>query len=202
MLNNLWRRLRPQDEEATNPKGKTAVAPLEQFRAQIDDFIGHHPQSPLSTEDRYDFEGLNYYEANDDLIITATVTRLPDDEPLVKMDTSTNEVRLYRRWGQFSFTIDGQPAQLTIYSDPHGHDLFLPFKDSTNGQETYGAGRYLDNHRPGLHQLSNAQMEVDFNYSYNPYCAYSVTYSCPLPPRENWLNVPIRAGEKKFRDEA
>ncbi|MCI0396478.1 MAG: DUF1684 domain-containing protein, partial [Chloroflexi bacterium] len=73
-----------------------------------------------------------------------------------------------------------------------------PFRDTTNGQETYGAGRYLDSHRPGLNQLGPDRFEVDFNYSYNPYCAYSEYYSCPLPPRENWLKVPIRAGEKNY----
>ena len=171
---------------------------LADLRAQIDDFMGHHPQSPLDWEQREDFSGLSYYDENEDLIVEGELERLPDDEPLIEMTTNTGEIRPYRRWGQFSFEVDGEAAVLTIYSDPHGHELFLPFKDATNGDETYGAGRYLDNHRPGLQPLAGDRIEIDFNYAYNPYCAYSPSYSCPLPPRENWLAVPLRAGEKNF----
>ena len=170
------------------------------FRAQIDDFIAHHPQSPLTANQRIDFDGLKYYEPNDALVMTAVIDYFDDDEPLIEMDTSTGDKRLYRRWGRFSFTVSGEEAILTIYADPQGQDLFLPFRDATSGKETYGAGRYMDNHRPGLTLLASSEIEVDFNYAYNPYCAYNLAYSCPLPPRENWLNVPIEAGEKNFED--
>lgn len=169
---------------------------LSEFRRQTDDFMGGHPQSPLDEEQRASFAGLAYFEAKEDLVFEVEVERFPADEPLLEMETSTGEVRPFRRWGRFSFTVDGQPAVLTIYYD--GQGLFLPFKDATNGPESYGAGRYLDNHRPGLEQISTQRFRVDFNYCYNPYCAYSPYYSCPLPPRENWLSVPIRAGEKAF----
>lgn len=171
---------------------------LTDFRAQVDDFMGSHPQSPLDWQQRQNFEGVNYYDENEDLIIEVEIERLPDDEPMIEMSTNTGEIRPYRRWGQFAFSVDGVQAVLTIYSDLHGKELFLPFKDLTNGAETYGAGRYLDNHRPGMQQLAGDRLEIDFNYAYNPYCAYSPAFSCPLPPRENWLAVPIRAGEQKF----
>lgn len=158
--------------------------------------MAHHPQSPLDEEQRDRFTGLAYFAANDDLIFETEVERFADDEPLLEMETSTGEARPFRRWGRFLFTVEGQPASLTIYFD--GHGLFLPFKDATNGTETYGAGRYLDNHRPGLDLRGAHKIHVDLNYAYNPYCAYSPYYSCPLPPRENWLVVPIRAGEKDF----
>jgi uncharacterized protein (DUF1684 family) len=116
------------------------------------------------------------------------------------METNTGDRRHYRRWGRLSFEVDGRPAALTIYSDPYDEDYFLPFRDATNGDETYGAGRYLDNHRPGVERTGENTFIIDFNYAYNPYCAYSERYSCPLPPRENWLDVPIRAGEKKYKD--
>ena len=126
------------------------------------------------------------------------IERFPDDEPMVEMTTNTGELRQYRRWGRFTFQVDGEEAALTVYSDPDGQELFMPFRDATSGPESYGSGRYMDNHRPGLRQLPDGRLEVDFNYCYNPYCAYSPAYSCPLPPHENWLTVPIRAGEKKF----
>ena len=171
---------------------------LAQFRAEVDEFMSQHPQSPLPAAQLAAFSGLHYFAGDPVFRFTAAVTRFVADEPLIEMETSTGEMRLYRRWGKFSFEVDGQTAVLTIYSDPHGYDFFLPFRDATNGRETYGAGRYLDSHRPGLELLSAATVEVDFNFAYNPYCAYSPEYSCPLPPRENWLTVPIRAGEMAF----
>lgn len=171
---------------------------LTRFRAEIDDFLAHHHQSPLDMEQRQAFKGLDYYPENPDLRFEVTVERFGEDEPLIEMQTSTGDVRPYQRWGRIEFTIEGETAALTIYSDPYHGDFFLPFKDATNGRETYGAGRYLDNHRPGLRHLQGDEFEIDFNYAYNPYCAYNENYSCPLPPAENWLKVPIRAGEKKF----
>ena len=167
---------------------------LQAFRQQIDDFMQFHPQSPLDEEQRDNFHGLSYYDDNPALKLAVRVERLPDDEPLIEMETSTGDARPFRRWGTFDFVVEDQPARLTLYSDPSGEEFFLPFRDATSGDETYGAGRYLDNHRPGVQQVGEADFEIDFNYAYNPYCAYSPHFSCPLPPRENWLLVPIRAG--------
>lgn len=171
---------------------------LQDLRDQIDDFLAHHPQSPLTRQQKDAFRGLDYYDDDHSMTFTVPVERFADDEPLMEMETSTGDRRLYRRWGRFHFTVDGTEATLTIYSDPDGTDFFLPFRDVTSGKETYGAGRYMDNHRPGLQPISETEVEVDFNFAYNPYCAYNPNFSCPLPPAENWLKVPIRAGEKKF----
>jgi uncharacterized protein (DUF1684 family) len=172
---------------------------LTRLRAEIDDFMAHHPQSPIGWEERGDFAGLNYYEEDRRYRFTVVLQLFPEDEPLIEMQTSTGDSRQYERWARFDFTVEGEAAALTIYRDPYSHDLFLPFKDATNGEETYGAGRYMDNHRPGLELVSSTEIEVDFNYCYNPYCAYNEAYSCPLPPPENWLKVPIRAGEKTYQ---
>ena len=171
---------------------------LNDFRAEVDDFFQFHPQSPLDDAQRDAFQGIQYFETNDDLVLEVEPEYFPGDEPLTEMTTNTGEKQLYKRWARFTFQVGGEEAALTVYSDPHGHDLFMPFRDATSGPESYGAGRYMDNHRPGLRQLPGGKLEVDFNYAYNPYCAYSESYSCPLPPRENWLSVPIRAGEKKL----
>jgi uncharacterized protein (DUF1684 family) len=169
------------------------------FRSEVDDFFQFHPQSPLDDAQRETFEGLNYYDTNEDLILEVEVERFPENEPLFEMTTNTGEQRIYRRWGRFTFQVNGEEAALTIYSNPQGHELFMPFRDATSGPESYGAGRYMDNHRPGLRRLPDGKLEIDFNYAYNPYCAFSLSYSCPLPPAENWLAVLIRAGEKKFK---
>jgi len=172
---------------------------LQQFRMELDDFMEFHPQSPLDDDQRDGFAGLDYYDENPALVFVVAVEPLPDDEPLIEMETSTGDARPFRRWGTFAFEVNGEPAQLTIYSDPTGEEFFLPFRDATSGKETYGAGRYLDNHHPGLRPLDEDEFEVDFNYAYNPYCSYSPYFSCPLPPRENWLIVPVLAGERDFR---
>lgn len=174
-------------------------ADLADFRDAVDDFMQFHPQSPLEDDQRDEFSALDYYPENEDLVLEVEVVRFPDDEPMIEMVTNTGDIRPHRRWGKFTFAVDGKEAALVIYSDAHGHDFFIPFRDKTNGHETYGAGRYLDNNRPGVAQIGENLFAIDFNYAYNPYCAYNEGYSCPLPPRENWLNVPIAAGEKKFK---
>ena len=171
---------------------------LMQLRQQVDQFMRHHPQSPLSAAQKADFGGLTYYEEDPALRFEVEVELFPSTQPMVTMETSTGEKRPYRQYGRFQFTVDGQDAELTLYSDLYGQDFFLPFRDATSGKETYGAGRYLDNHRPSIAQIQGNRFRIDFNFAYNPYCAYSESYSCPLPPQENWLSVPIAAGEKKF----
>lgn len=175
------------------------MSPLTLFREEIDDFMQYDPHSPLEHQDQQNYNGLNYYDENPNFIFEATIEHFPEDEPAVTMQTSTGDIRNFRRWGHFPFTVDGQTVQLTIYSDEEGYDLFLPFKDKTNGDTTYGAGRYLDNNRPGLRLPDENRLIIDFNYCYNPYCAYSEYYSCPLPPRENWLPIAIPAGEKNYK---
>jgi len=175
------------------------VSELSRFRAEIDDFMAYHPQSPLTEEQQEAFQGLHYYDENPELALEVEVERFSEEEPLIEMETSTGDRQHFRRWGRFSFEIDGKEASLVIYSDPQGGGFFLPFKDATSGRETYGAGRYLDSHRPGLQRLEEGRFEIDFNYAYNPYCAYNENYRCPLPPAENWLKVPIHAGEKSFK---
>lgn len=164
--------------------------PLALQRQQKDDFFKTHQHSPLPTESRKDFKGLDYYEYNADLNLTVTVTPFEQQES-VPIQTTTGEIRQYTRYGNFTFSVDGEDAQLTIYETPHGY--FLPFVDSNAGNETYGAGRYLD-----LERLNDDSFHVDFNLAYNPYCAYNEAYSCPITPAENRLKVPIRAGEKTY----
>ena len=118
------------------------------------------------------------------------------DPQVVPMQTSTGDEAEYLRWARIRFTVGGDEAQLTVYRDPSSGGYFLPFQDANAGGETYGAGRYLD-----LEARDDGRLHVDFNYAYNPYCAYNERWSCPLPPAENRLTVALRAGEKIFDDE-
>ena len=170
---------------------------LEQFRKQIDDFFHHHSQSPLDNQQKQNFRGLSYFPPNKDLILEVELEWLPPFDTL-EIPTSSGETKQFRRLGKFSFAVNGTETQLTVLSNLDGHELFIPFRDATSGKESYGGGRYLDDHRPGVVEIGRNRYRIDFNYAYNPWCAYSPDFSCTLPPRENWLSIPIRAGEQAF----
>ena len=166
------------------------ITELESFRREKDDFFAHDRHSPLTTQQKREFHGLNYFPEDPDLRFEAKVEEFPNKER-VEMQTSTGDVQVYRRHSRFTFRVDGQEVALSIYESDNG--FFLPFVDSLAGKETYPAGRYLE-----PEPLSGGRFLIDFNLAYNPYCAYNEHWSCPLTPFENRLKVPIRAGEKIF----
>jgi uncharacterized protein (DUF1684 family) len=171
-----------------------AVTRLDVFRREKDDFFRHDPNSPLTPEQRLGFTGLRYFPENPALRLTVDVEPFAEAET-IRMQTSTGDVQTYERYGRFTFEVDGRPAALTVYRVDGSY--FLPFVDALAGGETYGAGRYLE-----PEELPDGRLEVDFNYAYNPYCAYNENWSCPIPPAENRLKVPIRAGEMTFEAHA
>lgn len=166
---------------------------LQQFRERKDEFFRYDHHSPLTAEQKEDFEGLNYFPENPDLDLKVAVNEYPEKET-VRIQTNTGDVQTYERYGRFQFQVDGEQAELTVYRDEHG--FFLPFADALAGEETYGAGRYLE---PG--ELPDGRFEVNFNLAYNPYCAYNENYSCPITPAENRIQVAVRAGEKVFHSD-
>ena len=163
---------------------------LTQYRAEKDEFFETHSQSPLTPEQKNTFEGLNYFDEKPDLQLTVEVDEF-DDKDEIQIQTNTGDVQTYERFGRFSFKAEGEEVSLTIFRNVHG--FFLPFADALAGNDTYGAGRYLE-----PEELGDGEFLVDFNLAYNPYCAYNESWSCPITPPENRLKVPIRAGEKVF----
>jgi uncharacterized protein (DUF1684 family) len=171
------------------------MSELDEFRAEKDAFFRDDPHSPLGSEQRATFEGLEYFPENEALVIKGQLqTEGIDRAERIVMQTTTGGEQEYRRAGVVRFEVDGELAQVTLYASPEADELFLPFRDATSGTETYGAGRYLEVEPP----RGGGQVAIDFNYAYSPSCAYNPIWSCPIPPRENWLAVPIRAGEKSF----
>jgi uncharacterized protein (DUF1684 family) len=171
------------------------MSELDDFRAEKDTFFRDDPHSPLLPAQRTSFDGLVYFPENQALVIKGKLqTEDVDRDERIVMETTTGGAQEYRRAGVVRFEVDGEPAQVTLYASPPSHELFLPFRDATSGTETYGAGRYLEVEPPG----QGGGVAIDFNYAYSPYCAYNPKWSCPIPPGENWLAVPIRAGEKSF----
>lgn len=163
---------------------------VDDFRREKDAFFRSDPDSPLTPEQRRAFAGLRYFAEDPELRLVVEVEAFAAPES-IRMQTSTGDVQVYERFGRFSFTVDGQSAALTIYRNEHGY--FLPFVDALAGRETYGAGRYLE-----PLEGEDGRFFIDFNYAYNPYCAYNENWSCPIAPAENRLKVPIRAGEMVF----
>ena len=163
---------------------------LEDFRREKYLFYKTDRQSPLTPQQKRSFQGLAYFPENPALALELEVEEFPVKDE-IQMQTSTGDGQVYQRYGKIRFNLAGQPAELTLYTSDSG--FFLPFVDELANQETYGAGRYLE-----PEPLEDGRVRVDFNYAYNPYCAYNELWSCPLTPFENHLKVPIRAGEKLF----
>lgn len=159
---------------------------LLEHRREKDDYMGSE-HSPLGHTARHGFEGLEYYEPNEDLVFSLRVVE--GDHSRVRVQTSDGQERDYERAGTVSFKVGEKEVTLTLYATGHP-GYFVPFRDATSGKETYGAGRYLD-----VEPDQDGTVTINFNYAYNPFCAYNDAYSCPLPPVENWLPVPIEAGE-------
>lgn len=169
------------------------MSDLEEFRHQKDEFFRSHSQSPLTAAQRRTFTGLRYYPENPSLRLRLPLdTSVPHEQ--VVMETSTGSKQVYVTAGVVRFEVESAPAQLTLYADAEGQtSFFLPFRDATSGHETYGGGRYLE-----VELEPDGTVTIDLNLAYSPYCAYNEHWTCPLPPIENWLQVPIRAGEMAY----
>jgi hypothetical protein len=178
---------------------------LTRFRHGRDELFRTHPQSPLNEEARTRFKSLRYFDDDPGYRIHVPVEPADLGDPL-EIDTGGEDgVITYRRAGLVRFQLGGKDCQLTVFSlVGYGGGLFLPFRDATSGNETYGGGRYLFDTVKNTDGLAleltagSPDITIDFNFAYNPSCVYDPRWNCPLAPRENWLPVPVRAGEKMF----
>lgn len=162
-------------------------------RAQKDEFMRGSEQSPVLPAQRASFAPLTYFPIEPEYRVPAALKVAPTSD-ILEMPTSTGDRRRMRRIGSLGFTLKGQPLTLTAFVDATENDmrrLFVPFGDLTNGTETYTGGRYLD-----LDRTATGIYDLDFNRAYFPFCYYNPSYDCPVPPRENRLQTPVRAGEK------
>lgn len=178
---------------------KRPIAGETEFQREINAEYKDATTSPLKDKDRKNFKGLDFFKFDSTFVVKAAFTRTPDEE-VFKMKTTTSRLPEYIKYGIVNFELRGESYQLNIYQnqglikkEEYKDYLFLPFIDNTNGEESYGGGRYIDMRIP-----EGDEIEIDFNKAYNPYCAYNERYSCPIVPRENYLDVEIRAGVKAF----
>jgi uncharacterized protein (DUF1684 family) len=162
------------------------------WRADKDQFM-RSAQSPVPPERRDGFAPLAYFPVDPEYRVPASLELMPGND-VMEMPTSTGQRRQMRRIGRLQFTLKGRPETLTAFVEATENDmrrLFVPFGDLTNGLETYQGGRYLD-----LDRTATGIYDLDFNRAYHPFCLYNSTYDCPVPPPENRLKIPVRAGEK------
>lgn len=158
-------------------------------------------RSPLKEDD---FKHLHFFEADSTYNIIAKVEVLTNQKTF-NMPTYDGTSKEFIRYAKIKFMLDKKELQLTLYKNialainpAYKNLLFLPFTDETNQKTTYGGGRYID---LSLLDIKNGQIVIDFNKAYNPYCAYSDGYRCPIPPEENDLAIEVLAGEKLYSGE-
>ncbi len=165
---------------------------LEHERMHKDDYFRRGADSPILHKERPSFAGLRYFPADPNLRFNLPLTPFAEQAEVILTATQGDE-RPFLRYGTVNFSVEGQECQLTIDQDTQVGAFFLPFRDATSGQESYGGGRYLD-----VEQTEDESLTLDFNLAYNPWCNYNDLYSCVLPPAENRLAAPIRAGEMTY----
>jgi uncharacterized protein (DUF1684 family) len=170
------------------------------WRKERDQFFKTHQRSPLSPADQKKFKSVEYFPFNPQFYFTGQIKReilhINDPKYYATFLTNKGTNKRYIRYGKFPFNLDGKDFELEVYKSILSDTLFIPFKDLTNGKETYEGGRYID-----AEILTGYRMVLDFNMAYEPSCAYNDKFVCAIPPKENSLSIEIKAGEKMFKGE-
>ena len=184
------------DTQAPSASPETTAAyaaQVRQARAQKDAAFRSAASSPSPVAQRAAFGGLRYFKPEAAYRVVARLTRAAALAPL-PLALTGGAADAYVRWGTAEFALGGQPQKLVLLQKQgETQELFLPFTDATNGQQTYAGGRYLDLPVPAPEAT---EIMLDFNAAYSPFCAYNHDYSCPKPPADNRLTVPVTAGEQ------
>lgn len=151
--------------------------------------------TPLKEDEKEGFKGITFFPVNPEFIVKADFTKIENGKT-IPFPTSAKKIKHYKEYGKINFELKSKTFELTVYqSDPpiegYENSLFLPFLDETNGHTSYGGGRYLDLE---ISDIKKNKVLIDFNKTYNPYCAYSKYYNCPVPPANNYLETEINVG--------
>jgi len=185
----------PLNKEEENPMERREEK-LKVFREKRDRFFKQDPHSPLKETDRKRFKNLLYYPIDLKYTMVGSIEKYPTEPKPIYVNLPTNKERekKYVKYGRFKFKLEGKEYILQIYRPLGEGELFLPFKDKTSETETYRMGRYLN-----IEPMPGGKVLIDFNRAYNPFCEFNEKYTCPFAPKENWLDIEIRAGEKRFK---
>lgn len=185
-----------------NSSGKRALLGKTEYQQKLNASYKDASKSPLKKKDLKGFKGLDFFPVDSTFIVIATLVKIAN-APTFEMATTTDRKPLYKEYGTLNFTLKGKACELTIYrsqddlrDEKYKDYLFLPFTDATSSNESYGGGRYMDVMTTS--ENTDGTIELNFNNTYNPYCAYNDKYSCPLTPRKNHLDIEIKAGIMVF----
>jgi hypothetical protein len=183
----LYRRVRELEPEAG----------WREWRARRDRLFASHPQTPLGADAQAGFEALRFFPYDPAFRVTATVVAT---SPAVReIDSSTGQRIRFRQFGLVEFELSGEQSLPLYWLEGYGGGLFLPFADLTSGRDSYGGGRYLlDTVKGADLGGQDGRLVLDFNFAYNPSCAYDPRWTCPLPPRQSRLEIAVTAGERTF----
>ena len=186
-----------------NSKDKRPLMGDTPYQQRLNSSFKDATSSPLKKRDLKEFEGLQFFPVDSNFIVTAKLTR-KENAPIFKMPTTTDRAPLYKEFGVLDFIINNKSLQLTVYQSQEDLEdeqykdyLFIPFTDETSGNESYGGGRYMDVMLSDI--TTDDTIELNFNNTYNPYCAYNEKFSCPITPRKNHLDIEIKAGIQDFK---
>lgn len=172
-----------------------------EFQKKLNKDFRNPDKSPLTARDRVKFTSLEFFPIDSTFIVEAEFVRTPFETPF-EMPTTTERKPVYLKYGELYFRLKGKEYRLNVYQNleltknsQYKDYLFLPFTDLTNGSSSYSGGRYVDMRIPKSNKVT-----LDFNKTYNPYCAYNGIYSCPIPPADNHLDTMVEAGVKDFKN--
>ena len=172
-----------------------AISEIEIFQQHLSDEWTDPDTTPLKENEKENFQGIHFYPIDLKYRVNADFIEIKEGKTL-PFPTSANKIKYFKEYGKVVFSLDSEQFELTLYqSDPPYEEdddsLFLPFMDDTNGETSYGGGRYID---LSIYDIKKGKILIDFNQAYNPYCAYSDYYNCPIPPKNNYLETEIKAG--------
>ena len=192
--------MKPAFNQMTQDSIDAYTESIKKFRTGKNIKLMYNESTPLTPVQHKNFKGLNYFDPDTRYLLEGHLVVDQNPETVI-LRTSTERAPEYVKYGKILFELDGEQYELIAYQSkklldvkPDDSTLFIPFRDATSGNETYGGGRYVDVELPA----SGSAVVIDFNKAYNPYCAYNPGFSCVIPPGENRLPVRIAAGEKIF----
>lgn len=190
---------------ACNNNKRRAIAGVTAYQQQQNILFKDASKSPLKKNDLKNFKELPFFPVDSSFIVTAKLTKTVN-APNFLMATNTTRMETYKEFGVLKFHLKNKEMELTVYQsqenledEVYKNDLYLPFTDRTSGDESYGAGRYLNIKTTDI--STNGTFLINFNNTYNPYCAYNENFSCPITPPKNHLDIAINVGIKTYKSD-
>lgn len=185
--------------EPIDPELQKYIEDLEKYRTEYNDYMKTNPNSPFNFKGKVEFHNLNYFDVDPDFKFTSKLYEYESQDTVTIFGTKGDERKTVRH-GYVVFNYEGAGIKINVYESQTGngekyHSIW--FTDKTTNEESYGVGRYLN-----FEKVEDPEYlyEIDLNRAYNPYCAYSKEYSCAIPTKEDYIDIAIYAGEKKFHD--